>query len=129
MKIYLSSLILLLLIACSSGQVNNSLANGGEDGTGFVKDTLLSGYQTRISLKTDCLEKGTGNEIKIDIDRVAQGQIVIYAKTSEAQVKLSENHEKFVIIPTMKTSKVTLNLNIQDNGQVIKIGEFEIKTK
>ncbi len=129
MKAYLAIVVFLIISACSIRQEKKSFENKKNNSTGFVKDTLINGYQTNISLKTDYLVKETENELHIRIDNVPQDQIIIYTKTSEAKVKQSNNHKNFIVIPTKSSSKVTINLNTQTDGQIIKIGEIDIKTK
>lgn len=129
MEKYLIIVMIFLLLACANRRDNNSLKKNSKNLSGFVKDTLINGYQTKISLKTDYLLKGIENELHIEIYKVPQDQIVIYAKTSEARVNFSENHDNFMVIPTMTSNRVTINLNTRKDGQIVAIGEIELKTK
>lgn len=118
-----------ILVACSNNRSEDKTIVDETHQGSYTIDTVLNGYDTKIILSDRYLKKGSNNEMKISIKDVPYEKILIYTKTSEATVKLSNDTSGFMIFPKKTTDSVSIYINIDQEGKTILLGKINIKTE
>jgi len=103
---------------------------GSTSEEGFLIEKSIGSYLLSIQMKSEYLEVGNTNQIKVNIKGVSAEKITVATIAREASIKNGKAVGYFDIDVTEETEKVTLVVSLADtlNHERVFLDELDLKT-